>query len=291
MIKLDRVSKEQLHRTFLEAFSDYAMDASRVTEESLLARAAKNAVDFDLSVGAFDDGRMVGFVLIGVDLWQGGLAAFDAGTGIVPEFRGEGLAKRMFDHALPGLRARGVTRFLLEVLKENERAIRAYRKAGFKTTREFACYALPFESLAAPAPGGRAATVRAIDRSRVRSLVGEADWQPSWENSFSSIERARDELVTLGAFRGETLVGILAYSPILNWILTIVVERSERRKGIGAALVRSLVDGLREKRKSVQVTNIDTSDSGMLAFFERLGFKHWVDQYEMECLIHGDASG
>ncbi len=130
-----------------------------------------------------------------------------------------------------------------------------------------------------------------IDRSRVRSLAGEADWQPSWENSFSSIERAPDDLVTLGAFRGETLVGVLAYSPILNWILTIVVERSERRKGIGTALVRSLVDGLREKRKSVQVTNIDRSDSGMLAFFEKLGFKHWVDQYEMECLIHGDASG
>ena len=290
MVRLDRVSREQLHQTFLEAFSDYAMDSSHVTEGSLTSRAAKNAVDYDLSVGAFDGDRMVGFIVIGVDLWQGELAAFDAGTGIVPEFRGEGLAKRMFDHALPALRARGVTRFLLEVLKDNSRAIKAYRKAGFETTREFACLSLPLASFR-PAPGAPAdIAIHPIDRKAVSSLAGEADWQPSWENSFPSIERSPDELVTLGAFQDERLVGAIAFSPALNWILTVVVARGERRKGIGSLLVRALVERLPRGAKAIQITNIDRSDSGLLAFLEKIGFKHWVDQYEMACSITNEPA-
>ncbi len=290
MIRLDRVSKEQLYQTFLEAFSDYALDSSHVTEEGLSARAEKNAVDYDLSVGAFAGDRMVGFIVIGVDLWQGELAAFDAGTGIVPEFRGEGLAKRMLDHALPALRARGVTRFLLEVLKDNDRAIRAYRKAGFDPTREFGCFSLPLASVRSATGAPADIAIRPIDRKAVSSLAGEADWQPSWENSFPSIERSPDELLTLGAFRDEMLVGAIAFSPALNWILTIVVGRGERRKGIGSALVRALVAKLPAGAKAIQITNIDRSDSGMLAFLERIGFEHWVDQYEMACPITSEPA-
>ena len=71
-----------VHRTFLEAFSDYQMDMSYMTEEVMFKRAVKNALDFESSVGVFDDDRMVAFTLIGVDNWQNTLFAFDIGTGI-----------------------------------------------------------------------------------------------------------------------------------------------------------------------------------------------------------------
>ncbi len=102
-MKLDRVSRQQIHRTFQEAFSDYAVDMSSLTEERLRVRCVKNGVDWDASVGAFDGDRMVGFTLIGIDDWQGSLGAFDAATGIVPDYRGQRLAAAMFEHALPGL--------------------------------------------------------------------------------------------------------------------------------------------------------------------------------------------
>ena len=66
-MKLGRVSRQQLHQTFQEAFSDYAMDMSFVTEERLRIRYVKNGVDWDASVGAFDGDRMVGFTLIGIE--------------------------------------------------------------------------------------------------------------------------------------------------------------------------------------------------------------------------------
>jgi ribosomal protein S18 acetylase RimI-like enzyme len=149
MITLRAVDQRVAHATFLEAFADYAMGAPRTTEEQFFLRMQKNAVDYALSVGVYDSGRMVGFTLIGIDSWGGTLTAYDAGTGIVPEFRGQRLARRMFDHALPALHDRGVERFSLEVLQQNEPAIKAYRKAGFETTRELHSYVADAAPLAA----------------------------------------------------------------------------------------------------------------------------------------------
>jgi len=280
-MRIDRVSRQQVHRTFQEAFADYAMDMSSLTEERLRVRCVKNAVDWDVSVGAFDGDRMIGFTLIGVDEWQGGLGAFDAATGIVDCYRGQGLARAMFDHALPDLKVRGVESFVLEVLKDNEPAIRAYRKAGFEVSRELKCFELRIEDLQGRDADTVAVPVRSVDRRVVSSLAEWADWPPSWENSFKAIERIPDELVVVAAFDGETCIGAAAYTPMLNWILTIVVEPSYRRQGVGRALVHGLVESLPEWIEAVRLHNVQASDAGMTKFLAGLGFEPLVDQYEM----------
>ncbi|UCD62853.1 MAG: hypothetical protein JSW34_08790 [Candidatus Zixiibacteriota bacterium] len=78
----------QIARTFDEAFADYYLKSTRKADQWLYNRGVKNAVQYDCSVGAFDGDRMVGFTLVGIDDWQGRPAAFDAGTGIVPDYRG-----------------------------------------------------------------------------------------------------------------------------------------------------------------------------------------------------------
>jgi ribosomal protein S18 acetylase RimI-like enzyme len=281
-MRMAPVDRAQLHAVFLEAFADYATDASQMTEEHLRIRCAKNQVDYDRSVGAFDGDRMIGFTLIGIDDWQGERAAFDAGTGIVAAFRGQGLAKGMFDHATPMLREIGVRRFLLEVLQANKPAIRAYRKAGFEITRELRCFELDPATFAVPPRQAAGIHIRTVDRPVILSLADQADWQPSWENSFAGIARIPDDLVTLGAFDGEACVGGITFSPVMGWILTLVVRRSHRRRGSGSALVEQLIGRLPSDTGAIRVVNVDAGDHGMPAFLEQLGFRHWVDQYEME---------
>jgi ribosomal protein S18 acetylase RimI-like enzyme len=284
-VRFDRIEQSQLLSTWLEAFADYAVDMSGVTEKLIECRSVKNKVDFDISVGAFDNERMVGFTLIGIDHWQGELAAFDAGTGIVEEFRGRGLARGMFDHAIPQLRSRGVTRFLLEVLQVNEPAIRAYSKTGFEVTRDLACFKLQLDKgLPASAPPA-GIEMKETDRAAVAAFSTEIDWQPSWENGFPAMARTPDQLLILGAFDQDRCVGVIVYSPLLNWIMTLVVRRSHRRRGIGTALVGSLAERLPEGLAEVKLLNVDHSDEGMLTFLERLDFDHWIDQFEMACSI------
>lgn len=279
-INLSPIARDQLFRAFHEAFADYAVDMSGVTEEVKRVRAVKNNVDWDVSVGAFDGERMVGFTLIAVDRHRGALAAFDAATGIVPTARGRGLAVAMIEHALPALRARGVGRFLLEVIQSNEPAIRAYRKAGFEIERELGCYALDVTDPRGAASDG-SLTIEPIDRDTVMTFGEDMDWEPSWENSLGAVSRIPDPLVTLGAFREGACVGAIVYAPLLGWIMTLAVRRPERRRGVGTALVRGLAERLPEMVGSVRLLNVDGADRGMRAFLARLGFRHILDQYEM----------
>lgn len=280
-MRIDRISEDQLARTFSEAFADYAVDTSYMTRERIRIRCVKNNVDLDLSVGAFDGERMVGFTLIAVDRFRGERSAFDAATGIVPGHRGRGLARRMFEHAIPALRGRGVTRFVLEVLQVNEHAVRAYRKAGFEVAREMACFELDRSALPAGAGAAAAVSVRPVDRETVLSFGDALDWTPSWENGYPAIRRIPDELLTFGAFCGATCGGVIAYSPEFNWILSLAVRRPHRRQGAGTALVRYLMEHLPAGVSTVKLINVESTDRGMIAFLERVGFRHWIDVYEM----------
>ena len=280
MIQLASVDKSQIYRAFMEAFADYAMDSAGTQEESLLLRMSKNDVDYQASVGAYDGDRLVGFTLIGIDRVDGILTAYDAGTGIIPDFRGQGLASRMFDHALPELEARGVERFLLEVLQSNEPAIKAYQKSGFAIAREFRCYIAGKEHLLS-LPGGADIDVRFTDAASFENLIPEADWTPSFENRFTAHRAIPDHVMFLGAYDEGNCVGTIAYCEKLNWLLSLLVKRSYRRHGIGRALLRHLAGTLPDSVTKLAALNVDGQDAGMQAFFEAAGFTHLIDQYEM----------
>ncbi len=280
MLELLAVDKAKLHAAFVEAFADYSMgSATGLPEDRLLLRMQKNAVDYDLSVGAYDDRRLVGFTLIGVDAWGGCSTAYDAGTGIVPEYRGRGLATRMLDHALPALRNRGVERFVLEVLQTNEPAIRAYKKAGFETSRELRSFVVDAGALLAP--GTPPFAVRPMDAVQFEELAREADWVPSFENRVSTVRRLGVDAAAFGAFDGERCLGAYAYSAPLRWLLSLVVRRSSRRRGVGHALVAHAAAHLPDGVARLAALNVDASDAGMQEFFKQLGFAPLVDQYEM----------
>ena len=280
MITLASVDQSQTYRCFMEAFADYAMDASGTKEDAMLLRMFKNSVDFDASPGAYDGDRLIGFTLIGLDELDGDLTAFDAGTGIIPDFRRQGLAKRMFDHALPELEARGVKRFLLEVLQRNKPAIKAYQKSGFEINREFRCFVAETKSLR-KLPLRAGIDVCSTDAATFESLILEAEWTPSFENRFTAHLAIPDHVTFFGAYEEDECVGAIAYCQALNWMLSLLVKRSHRRRGVGQLLIRHLATVMPEAATKLAALNVDVQDTGMQTFFEAVGFKHLIDQYEM----------
>ena len=272
----------QIAQTFDEAFADYYLKSTRKAEEWLYNRMVKNAVEFDYSVGAFDGDRMVGITLIGIDDWQGQMAAFDAGTGIVPDYRGQGLARQMFDFAVPKLRERGVTKFLLEVLQVNEPAIKAYERTGFSVTREFDCLGLERKTFTPGKSCELEIEIKALPQGQVKNFHNFADWQPSWENSFATIARIPDDVLINGAFLGDECIGLIAYYPLLNWIMTLVVKPEHRRRGVAASLLSNFIENFNGEVPQINLVNVDRSDAGMLWFLKKMGFKLFTSQYEME---------
>jgi len=280
MVKLASVDKSQVHQCFMEAFADYAMDASGTKEDTMLLRMSKNSVDFDASPGAYDGDRLVGFTLIGIDELDGKLTAYDAGTGIVPDFRGQGLAKSMFDHAFPELEGRGVKRFLLEVLQRNKPAIKAYQKSRFEITREFRCFVAEAEDLR-KLPSSTEFDIHTTDAATFQSLIPEAEWTPSFENRFTAPTAIPDQVSFFGAYNENECIGVLAYCSKLNWLLSLLVKRSHRRCGAGRALLKYLASSMPESVTKLPALNVNGDDQGMQVFFEAVGFTHLIDQYEM----------
>src|SRR5688572_14356056 len=94
--QLRSVDDDVLFRCFVEAFSDYIvpMKPGREQFAEMLQRRGYRP---ELSVGAFDDGTLVGFTLNGSGRWDGGAAAYDTGTGVVPSYRRRGLSKQMIE--------------------------------------------------------------------------------------------------------------------------------------------------------------------------------------------------
>lgn len=280
MIELRPVDTRKVHAAFLAAFADYSMGApTGLTEERLFLRMKKNGVDYDLSVAAYEEGAMVGFTLIGLDAWGGRPTAYDAGTGILPGHRGQGLARRMFEHALPGLAERQVEQFVLEVLQDNEPAIRAYRKSGFETARELRSFVAPVDALSSGADPRWA--LRAINPDEFERVASEADWLPSFENRTSAVRAISGDVALVGAFDGEECAGAYAYSAPLRWLLTLVVRRAFRGRGAGRALLAHAAVNVPEAVTRITALNVDGADLGMQRFLSRLGFSPLVDQFEM----------
>ena len=74
------------------------------------------------------DGRPVGTVQTARSAEEGLLH----NLGVVPEFRGQGLGKRLVGQALEAFRGAGVRRVALEVSANNPGAVRMYKRLGFR---------------------------------------------------------------------------------------------------------------------------------------------------------------
>ena len=268
-----------LHTTFANAFADYFVEFSLSTDQ-FRNHLRDNGVQLALSVGAFDDDEMVGLLLNGIDDWQGHLTAYDAGTGVVPSHRGRGIAGDMLRFAIPTLQAQGVRGCLLEVIQENEAAIRVYRKLGFTETRPLTCVTLLADRpLPQPLPSAWLG-IRPIRQPDWTYLQTFWDWQPAWQNSIASIGRMRRQNVILGAFEGDTCVGYGVILPQSGRISQLAVAQSHRGRGIATQLLHAFRE---EAGPDVPLSmiNIDGSAKETLAFFVARGFAQTISQYEM----------
>ena len=133
---LKNISDHEIADCITLAFSDYYFPI-KLTEEELPVFFSTEGIDRELSFGAFSGGRMVGFILNSCSIYNGQKAVFDAGTAVIPEYRGQGVFTELFKFAKQRLEKCGAERYYLEVLQQNDRAIALYKKLGFSVVREF----------------------------------------------------------------------------------------------------------------------------------------------------------
>lgn len=270
---LSNAGFSSLYKCFLEAFADYQVNM-QMSEQEFAQRLTRDGVQMEISVGAFEDDRMIGFYMNGLGDWQGRQTAYDAGTGVIPDYRGRGVAQDAFAFMVSKLKERAVSQYLLEVLSSNERAVALYRKLGFVEVRKLAV-------LRSQQPLDRLDQLSGVELRHIQ----EPDWKlfesfwdgyPSWQNSIAAVERIPNDRVIIGAHVDGACVGYgVVFRPAAN-LMQLAVAPAHRRKGIGSRILRALSGG-----ETLKVNNIDEELKGMLAFFEANGFKVVLEQFEM----------
>ncbi|MEP6788897.1 MAG: GNAT family N-acetyltransferase [Acidobacteriota bacterium] len=268
----------RLYEAFIEAFSDYVVPFA-LTEAQFRNHIILNAVDLERTVGCIDGEKLSGFSLNGFGEWEDKTTVYDAGTGVVPNRRRQGISKAMFDLMLPVFRRQGVEQFLLEVVTTNAGAIALYENLGFRPVRELAL--LQCDGPVNIAAGSwQDIEIRDIDVPDWPLLTTFWDGKPSWQNSKEAVIRSLKAKRILGAFIGGECVGYVVFSSKFGRIAQMAVATRIRNRGVGSALVRAMQTETAEGF-SLQVINLDKSLATTVDFFRNRGFYERLSQHEM----------
>lgn len=277
LTSLENLSIDALYSSFSKAFSDYEI---QVSEQELRIMLSRRGFVPSLSFGLFDNEELVAFTLNGIGQFNGKKTAYDTGTGTLKEYRGQGLASKVFTDSIPFLKKAGVAQYLLEVLQHNTGAVSVYQKLGFKVSREFNYFVqatsmvnIPSKALASEYHIGKAS----LEQKEIFSTF--CDFTPSWQNGFEAIARRIEDFTIIGAYKNAQLVGYCIYEPNSGDITQIAVDKDFRRQGIASAL---LTEALTANRHSnIKVINTEISCTSITAFLGSFGIPVKGTQFEM----------
>lgn len=270
------ITIDELLSVFNHSFSDYVVPF-HLTKEVLVSKIAAEKLDLNLSAGAFEDGKLVGFILQSEKIENGEKIIYNGGTGVIPESRGKGLVRKMYDFIIPVLKERNADTLLLEVIEGNQPAIRAYENLGFTIVRRLLC----FNGNIKQEKGNVEVSIRDLKNFQWNVLRSFWDIEPSWQGSVFVLDPMPENYVALGAYEGENLVGYIVYGPVSRKIYQFAVDKSYRNHGIGT----KLFNAIREKNngQTVALNNVDDSSESTGKFLsEKVGLNNWLSQFEMK---------
>lgn len=275
---LAKTDFDTVFRAFGRAFADYEIQLNRAQFKAMLTRRGFNP---ELSFAAFDGDEIVSFTLNGTGNFNGIPTAYDTGTGTLKDYRGTGLATRIFEYSIPYLKGAGIEQYLLEVLQHNTKAVSVYRNLGFEATREFNYFIQKNEAV--EILDAHHHPVKQIDIEKLGSVSDFWDFHPSWQNGFESVGRAPEDFVCLGVFAGDKLAGYCVFEPASGDITQIAVDKKQRRKGIATSLLRDAIE--LNGNDTVKIVNTDISCSSITGFLKAKNIEVKGTQFEMtRCL-------
>lgn len=276
---LTNTTTKCIHEAFLQAFSDYQVPMN-MSLETFERKLKRNGFKPEVSAGAFENGRLVGFVLNGVREWAGEKTIYDTGTGVVPEFRGTGIGNKLLNLVNELCIRNHIGVYLLEVLQDNVGAVNLYKKQGFQVKRGLNCYKLSEKSVKlSTGMRGKLYQVEKMDKEVWNLVKNFWEYSPSWQNGEDAVCAVENSFgYTLAELEG-TIIGYGIVDKVTGDIPQLAVDCRYRRQGIATAILQDLQG--QTQGTGLTVINVDERDESLNAFLKQMGFQAYVTQYEM----------
>lgn len=262
------------------AFSDYSIPL-QLNLEQLETKLRTENINKDISIGAFNGNRLVGFVLHGDREKDGGRIVYNAGTGVIPSERGQKLTRRMYEYIMPMLVQNNFSEVVLEVIADNEPAIKSYQTIGFNKSRDLCCFK---GELSIGEKNDDIVITQSTDID-FDKLAPFCDIHPTWQNAKETILNLGDHAKLFQAFLGDELCGYCIMNSRNNRILQIAVNHHLRKKGIGSSLLHAVKSKLSEQ---TSIINVESSSEETIKFLESCNLQNFLNQMEMKLSISRD---
>jgi len=270
---LGGISKKDILNVFNESFSDYFIPF-KLSEEQLTSKMLADKTDLNLSVGVFENTKLIAFILHGFDKINNENIIYNGGTGVIPNKRGSGLTKQMHQFILPILKENRIDKLQLEVISENIQAIKSYEKSGYKIERELLCYKGEIDI------SNKNNTLEIKKLENYDWVLMESFWDiyPTWQNSKNVLSELKQNIVSLGAYFENRLIGYLIYNPKNKRIQQIAISPNFRQTKVASTLLKEVI---KTNGNTLSIINIDKSSKSIISFLDKIGFKKYLEQLEM----------
>ena len=265
---LSNTSFEILMECFFSAFENYFVPMpTDINYYKTRWEMAK--VDFNFSYGMFDGEKLVGFIIHAVDDRNGDRIAFNTGTGVLPSYRGKKIIKKIYTYALPDLIKNGFSLSSLEVICENEIAVKSYASIGFKKTKKYLCFAGEFQ-------------VKTNENITIKETTYlEIDWKSipnqesySWDNQKETLKNG--DYFFYEVFHKTKLESLFVIDPKNGYLPQFEVLVNSPKAW------EHLFMGIQQISSTIKINNVDERLTSKINFLHTLGLKNTVNQYEME---------
>ncbi len=176
-------SHAELAALFTAGYEGYFMPVA-VDEGAFSFMAETWDYDLDASLVGVDGNDDVGLCMLGVR----GTSGWIGGVGIVTGRRGEGIGKQLMRAIEDRALSRGIEQLWLEVLVQNEPAIRLYEKLGYRVVRELEVWSLDDLVL----------QEHDVASAPVADVVGRSPQRPPWQRADAAVKRQDDARALVG---------------------------------------------------------------------------------------------
>jgi GNAT superfamily N-acetyltransferase len=265
---LEDVKIETIVECLSKSFANYYVEMPSDTE-FWKERFKNGRVDHAFSWGAFNDNKLVGFVINGIDTDKGILTAYNSGTGVLPEFRGHQIVDRLYQFGLDALKKRGVKRCTLEVIDKNKKAIRVYERIGFHTNHKLFCFKGQLQK----------SNKERIHEVKIEDIVQyEAYHHYSWDNTYETISKAGKSYMVYNVFtkNENEPVGYFIINPSNGYIAQLESKNNNWK---------SIFDGISQIHQEVRINNVKENRTHLRSYISDLNFDNTINQIEMEMKI------
>jgi GNAT superfamily N-acetyltransferase len=250
---------------FTRSFAGYFYSMAQ-TVQGFAARVRTEHIDLHRSVVLMTGDAPAGEATMAIR----GNRAWCGGFGILPEFRGQGLAPMLFAEFLSQARQAGTARLTLEVLTKNAPALKVYTSAGLQIQRETRLFEWlhpsPADAVIADWPKADVALVT----ENFRRLHPVA---PVWGRNLPGV-----------ILRAGLRQGVVEFDGrVMGYVLFTPSEGAARIIDLAAVDTQTTAVLLRQLQAAfTRITSIDEpADSPLTSAFDLCGFREFDRQYEL----------